>query len=414
MSAFLNDHDPVLLLVKQTAHRLVNLTNRFFLRSVENLRDSQHMMDYSLKEVCMITISLCMIVKNEEKVLARCLESVRDIADEIVIVDTGSQDRTKEIASQFTDKVHDFEWIDDFAAARNYAFSLASMEYCMWLDADDVVLSKDREEILQLKNALDPDTNVVMMKYHTSFDENGVPTFSYYRERMIRNRAGFLWEGAVHEAISPRGKIVYSDAAITHKKSGPSDPNRNLRIFEKLIAQGTKLDARQQFYYGRELYYHERYQDAIQALVKFLDSGKGWIENNIDACRILAYCYYQQNEEEKALLALLRSLSYDAPRAELSCDIGKHFFDRGQYTLAVFWYETAAGAARNDQSGAFVSPDCYGYIPYLQLCVCYDRLGEIDKAEAYNELAGDCKPQSPQYLANKQYFDYLKRIGTKQ
>ena len=79
----------------------------------------------------LITISLCMIVKNEEKVLARCLESAKGFADEIIIVDTGSQDRTKEIARAYTEKIYDFSWKDDFSAARNESFSKASMDYCM-------------------------------------------------------------------------------------------------------------------------------------------------------------------------------------------------------------------------------------------------------------------------------------------
>ena len=77
----------------------------------------------------MITISLCMIVKNEEKVLARCLDSIADLMDEIIIVDTGSSDNTKEIAKKYTDKIYDFAWIDDFSAARNYSFSKATKEY---------------------------------------------------------------------------------------------------------------------------------------------------------------------------------------------------------------------------------------------------------------------------------------------
>ena len=74
----------------------------------------------------MATVSLCIIVKNEEAVLARCLESIRAGVEEIIIVDTGSDDATKEIASRYTDLVYDFAWRDDFSAARNFSFSKAS------------------------------------------------------------------------------------------------------------------------------------------------------------------------------------------------------------------------------------------------------------------------------------------------
>ena len=82
----------------------------------------------------MISVSLCMIVKNEEDVLERCLKSVAGLVDEIIIVDTGSTDRTREIATHFTNQIFDFPWQDDFSAARNEAFSHASMDYCMcWM-----------------------------------------------------------------------------------------------------------------------------------------------------------------------------------------------------------------------------------------------------------------------------------------
>lgn len=87
----------------------------------------------------MNTISLCMIVRNEEDVLGRCLASAADLMDEIIIVDTGSTDHTKEIAAEYTEKIYDFPWIDDFSAARNTAFSKANCDYCMWLDADDIL-----------------------------------------------------------------------------------------------------------------------------------------------------------------------------------------------------------------------------------------------------------------------------------
>ena len=175
----------------------------------------------------MVTISLCMIVKNEELVLERCLASAKNIADEIIIVDTGSTDRTREIGKRYG-KVYDFTWTDDFSAARNESFFRANMDYCMWLDADDVVTEENQKKLLELKTFLDPDTDVVMMKYAISEDDEGKPLFSYYRERMVKNGKGFLWEGRVHEAIVPRGKVVYSDIVIAHRKMVAGDKKRNL------------------------------------------------------------------------------------------------------------------------------------------------------------------------------------------
>lgn len=217
----------------------------------------------------MSTISLCMIVKNEEDVLARCLTSVADLVDEIIIVDTGSTDGTKAIAAEFTDKIYDYQWIDDFSEARNYSFSLANCLYCMWLDADDVFLEADRLAFAQMKAELPSSTDVVMMKYNTGFDAKGNVTFAYYRERIIKNHLGMRWKGAVHEVIETLGTVEYSQCAVTHQKLHPSDPDRNLRIFEKLLDQGISLDPRQQFYYGRELYYHKRFEDAIRIFESF-------------------------------------------------------------------------------------------------------------------------------------------------
>ncbi len=352
----------------------------------------------------MITISLCMIVRDEEAVLARCLESVRGIADEIVVVDTGSSDRTKEIARQFTEKVYDFVWTDDFSQARNFAFSKGTQEYLLWLDADDVILEPDREKFLQLKQTLPCDTDVVLMNYNTGFDPQGNPVFSYYRERLLRRDCGFEWKGAVHEAVEFSGIIRYENIAITHSKLKQPDSGRNLRIYEKQKEKGKPFSPRDLFYYARELYYCGRDEEAADILENFLHDTDGWLENKIEACRVLSAVYERMGKEEKALQSLFYSFFYDVPRAEICCDVGRLLMKKQNYKAAIFWYETAASQKPDISRGGFVQSDCYGYIPFLQLCVCYDRLGDRAAAHEYNLRALKLRPNDPAVLFNEAYF----------
>lgn len=356
----------------------------------------------------MATISLCMIVKNEEKVLSRCLESVRDAVDEIIIIDTGSTDNTKEIARKYTDLIYDFEWIDDFSAARNFSFSKATMDYIMWLDADDVITSENKNKIIDLKKNL-INTDIIMMKYNTAFDENGNATFSYYRERIIRRAYPHTWKGRVHEAIECTGRTIYIDIAVNHHSIKTEYSTRNLDIYERQIADGEAMQPRDTFYYGRELYYHKKYDKAIKILSEYLKDGNGWIENNIEACKILSLCYFETNDTDSALKALFSSFIYGSPHAEICCQAGNIFMAKGEYEKAVFWFELALTIPKQEQSGSFLDLDSYGYLPCIQLCVCYDKIKQYDKAEAFNLKAGQYRPNSKAYLQNLKYFDSLHK-----
>ncbi len=352
----------------------------------------------------MITISLCMIVKNEEQVLRRCLESAKSFADEIILVDTGSTDKTKEIGKTYGGKIFDFPWRDDFAAARNEAFSKATMDYCMWLDADDVVTEENQNKLKLLKSTLDKDTDIVMMKYAISEDQNQNPLFSYYRERLIRNKAGYLWEGRVHEAITPMGNVIHADIVIVHRKVSPSDPDRNLKIYEKMLAEGQTLTGRNLFYYGRELLAHKKFQEAAQTFLDFL-KGYGWVENKIEACYNLAECFQNLKQEEEEVSALLQSFLYAPPRGEACFKLGRYFQDRQRWQEAIFWYESALRTTPPLESGGFIRWDYYGYLPEINLCVCYDHIGNREKAYEYHLKSKARKPEAEAVKWNMRYFE---------
>ena len=345
--------------------------------------------------------SLCMIVKDEEETLERCLESAHALFDEIIIADTGSSDRTVEIAKRYTDLIFEFEWNDDFAAARNFSFSKAGGDYIMWLDADDVIPPKSLLRLLDEK-AEPSGADVIMLPYETAFNDEGRPTFSFYRERIIKRCPQCVWVGEVHEVIIPFGNIIKLDAPVKHLKIKSSDRARNLNIYEKILHKGGALDARQIYYYGRELMANGKYIEAEKAFTDFLSRDEGWVENKLDAARQLSACRRALGKGGE-LEALLAALSYSAPRAELCCDIGRCFFDRGDFGSAAFWYSSAFYAAPHS-NGGFVSEECSGFLPCIMLCLCYYNMGDILTAFSYNEAAGRFSPSSPYYLQNKVFF----------
>jgi len=349
----------------------------------------------------MNTWSLAMIVKNEEEVLARCLDSVAGIFDEIIIVDTGSDDKTVEIAKKYTDDIYHFKWINNFAKARNFAFSKATSEYIMWLDADDYFEKPEIAKLKSLKESLDKSVDAVYMKYNIGFDSNGNPTTSSRRERLVRRGANFEWAEPVHECIAVSGNTISEDITVTHgnKMRNASHSHRNLQIYE---AQ-SELTPRGLFYFGRELKAHNRMKDAISKFEKFLDDGLGWREDNIRACFDLAECYNALDQPEVAMKYLFQSFLYAKPRSEACCKIARYFLDKSELLQSMYWYDLALHKNSHEEEG-FFNKDYTDFIPTIQMCVLFDRLGEHDRAYEYHLLTKKIKPNDPSVLFNENYF----------
>ena len=357
-----------------------------------------------------MTLALCMIVKNEEAVLARCLQSVEGVFDEIVIADTGSTDATKEIAARFTRNVYDFAWQDDFAAARNFSFSKARADYIMWLDADDVLKKGDRAALLRLKRSMDGSVDAYSLRYDCAFDEQGNTTLWFYRERIVRRACGFLWQGAVHETLQIFGKTQRRGIAVTHLRGAKKEAGRNLRIYLRMLLAGKTPRGREAFYFARELADNGLLCTAADAYSYFL-RGEGWAEDKIAACLALAEISRARGEHERQRAALLQSFCYGEPRPAACCALGLYFLEQGQPQTAVFWFKLALNEGGHGQQNGFVCPDQSGFLPCIWLCVCYDRLGERARAAYWNERAGRYKPHDKSYLANKRYFEAQNRAA---
>ena len=202
----------------------------------------------------------------------------------------------------------------------------------------------------------------------------------------------------------PFGEVRREEIHIEHRKEKADYSKRNLRIYEKMLSEGRELDAREQFYYGRECYYHGKYETAAEIFGGFLKEPLAWLENKLEAVRFLSYSLQAMGEQEEAFDCLLQGLKLAPPTGELCCDLGRYFFEKEDWENAVFWYENALHAEKRTEKGAFVQEECYGYLPCIQLCVCYDRLGDPERAKMYNEMAGVLYPESEAVRKNREYF----------
>lgn len=166
----------------------------------------------------MPAITLSMIVKNEEKYLRDCLESVKDVVDEIVIVNTGSTDSTLDIAREYNAKIFDFEWINDFSAARNFALSKSTGNWILYLDADERLTKTSQAE---LKKIIFGDQKLGFYCTINNIDSYTGRTNVMRITRLFMNQPGIKFSGKVHEQIIPslienRYKLINSSIVIDH------------------------------------------------------------------------------------------------------------------------------------------------------------------------------------------------------
>ena len=290
-----------------------------------------------------MTISVCMIVKNEEKNLGGCLDCLMPIADEIVIVDTGSTDNTKEIALQYTDKVYDFEWIDDFSAARNFAFSKATMDYIYSADADERLDKENRAKFLQLKEILLPEIEIVQMYYCNQLENNTIYSFDKeYRPKLYKRQREFVWREKIHEAVTLSPIVYDSEIEIIHKPHG-NHGGRDLQIFAKMAANGEPISKRLREIYAKELFIAGKEDDFARAETFF----KQWAEETGDedelkqASCVLAR-YYRTKGDIAEFFKYALKVTVLGGCSEMCCEIGQFYYEREDYEEAAMWFYNAA------------------------------------------------------------------------
>jgi len=266
-------------------------------------------------------ISLCMVVKDEEAFLARCLESAQPFVKEIIMVDTGSKDRTIEIAKQYGATIVKMSWNDDFAAARNLALEHAQSSWILVLDADEKL---GRIDPLQLAQWLENDeVSGYYLKVKNYFGKEAGMNYEIDPVcRLFRNLPGIRYRGRIHEDISvslheryPEKDLRhlsvyiehygYLDQVIARKNKG----NRNLSLLEKVIKEEPD-NLYYQYVLGSELFLRELYQQAIvvyERILPLISVVEGYAS---DLLFKAVYTYKELGEIKKALDLAEQGLCY--------------------------------------------------------------------------------------------------------
>ncbi|MGN0143106.1 MAG: glycosyltransferase family 2 protein [Roseburia sp.] len=328
----------------------------------------------------MATISLCMIVKNEEAVLRRCLDSIADLMDEIIIVDTGSTDRTKELAAEYTDKIYDFAWKSDFSAARNFSFSKATMEYIYTADADELLDETNRERFARLKSVLLPEIEIVQMKYITETAFDTVQNCNKeYRPKLFKRIRTFTWVDPIHETVRLEPVIFDSDVEIIHRPQSLHS-KRDFSIFIKAFRNEGRISPKIRSMYARELLKTGDSRDFADAkpIFQYISEHEFDEASQKEASCVLARAFRLSGEKDAFFKLTLKDM-ITTPCSEICYELGTYFQAQGDYDEAVLWFYNAAY-----ETHSILDIHTSGDLPLYGLVECYEALLAREKASSGN------------------------------
>lgn len=357
-------------------------------------------------------ISLAMIVRDEEEGLARCLSSVADGVDEIIIVDTGSVDGTEVIARQFTPLVFDIPWEDNFSTARQFAFDRADGDWILFLDGDDELTGA--ANLHEICAAAADDVGALRVHYVTGWDSRGNVTQQFWRERLVRS-GQYRWKGAAHEVLVPviPNRQQETDRVIVHhhgkRGRGLAGLERNVRLLKgELERQGDTPDSRTLFYLARDTMLLGAKARALGLFLQYLRVAT-WREEIYQAWLFVAHLHLQLGGSEKAQRAALEAIGVAPAWPQAYFALAEIAYYRSDWPRVVDWCELGRTRPTPQQS-LFVDPLGLDYAWIIYYANALYHLSDVKAARAWTQRALQVVPDSAQHQHNLQFFDAI--LGT--
>lgn len=340
----------------------------------------------------MIPISVCIITKNEAENLEKCLAALQPYNFEIVVVDTGSTDNSKEIALKYTDRVYDFEWINDFSAARNFAVSRASHNVILSLDTDEFVKELDLEELERLIQENPKSAGSVEMLNYFEEDNGSIQYQTAMLDRLF-NRRYYHFENPIHEVLSPIANIPYTSYRIPivvehvgYLGSKEFLDEKSLRNME-LLRKELKNDPENPYLYFQIAQCYMMMRDTEHAAEYFKTALEHHPNPNDDYTRILVANYGNillDNMKVEETMQLLSYYEYFSDNADYLCMVGRAYLLANQPLKALPEYVKSLTATSRDS----VEPRFASY----HIGFIYELFGKKDIAAEHYRRCGDYAP----------------------
>jgi glycosyltransferase involved in cell wall biosynthesis len=362
------------------------------------------------------TVGLHLIAKNEAENIRTLFKSFEGCFDQIVLVDTGSTDDTVKIAKELGAQVHEFKWIDDFSAARNFALSKLTTDYACWLDLDDELT--DAASFIKWRDNIMASAEYWIAVYQ--YD----PSCAFARERVWKRDCKLVWNYPIHEGVTPYagGKQVIANYTtawkVTHLRTAEDlkkDRSRNLNIMDKLAATG-KLDARMTYYYGKELFEADKSLDAFPKLLDAAANPELELHDRILAIQYACLAAMRLNQLDRAIALAHQGAQLSPSRAEFQVVLGDCYLKQSKLKEAIPYYNAAASCLDPESVGGkmrgaiFSHSDSYGRYPNMQLAKCYFHLSQLDKADYHIAEALKHAPTDTECLQVKEELKKVRRL----
>ncbi len=351
------------------------------------------------------TLSLCMIVKNEEKFLPQCLESVQDVVDEIVVVDTGSTDGTVEIARRFGAKVFHYEWSDDFSAARNFALEHATGDWVLVLDADEKLDASDKPKLREaMRYAAQPEVNIggyaLPFRNYLEGEDSG-PVILHYATRLFRRLPEVKFSGRIHEEATPSIyglglQVAFANILIHHYGYNArivNARNKMERTYSLLFKQlEEEPDNPFHLYNLANTYqYDGKHAEALPYFEKAAALMKPDAFYAASVYNGWATCLYCVKRYHEAIEKCLISIKRQPDHPETHYTLGLNYNALGRYDEAIRHFEKAIAAGKTFSIG-ISDLSVSGYKAYFSLGQSYMAKKDRPRAIEYFRRAVEMQP----------------------